>query len=114
MALADNDPAGHVCDGGSGGAAYGLITTINDIASPFEEMVPTADLHHFNLDAPPNQSTLFIVLSMFASFGYVIAACASDSMLVCYTQRERITITRGCQRASARRRWRSHAQYVAT
>ncbi|RLO09436.1 hypothetical protein DYB28_014485 [Aphanomyces astaci] len=68
-------------------------------------MVPTPGLQHFNLDAP-NQSTVLVVLSMFSSFGYVIAACASDAMLVRYTQRE-LTVTRGCQRASARRRWRS-------
>ncbi|ETV88716.1 hypothetical protein H257_00235 [Aphanomyces astaci] len=40
-------------------------------------MVPTADLQHFNLDAPLNQSTLFVVLFLFSTFGYVITACGS-------------------------------------
>ncbi|RQM20922.1 hypothetical protein B5M09_012102, partial [Aphanomyces astaci] len=64
------------------------------------EMVLTANLQHFNLDAHHNQSTLFFVLSMFASFGYVIAACGSVTPC-----ENAVTITRGCQRASARRRW---------
>ncbi|ETV67822.1 hypothetical protein H257_16059 [Aphanomyces astaci] len=105
MALADNVPTGHVCDGGSGGTAYGLIMTpttsqarlTNDPTSDRNhrragmtslvgelffnrekpkycgrplEMVLTANLQHFNLDAHHNQSTLFFVLSMFASFGH--------------------------------------------
>ncbi|OQR99748.1 Folate-Biopterin Transporter (FBT) Family [Achlya hypogyna] len=42
---------------------------------------------YLNFDAPGRGST-FIILSMFISFGYVIAACASDAMVVQYAQRE--------------------------
>ncbi|ETV78626.1 hypothetical protein H257_08118 [Aphanomyces astaci] len=55
------------------------------------EKVPAAELQHFNLDAP-NNGTLFIILSMFVAFGYVLAACASDAMVVEYAQREPVAI----------------------
>ncbi|KDO25572.1 hypothetical protein SPRG_20695 [Saprolegnia parasitica CBS 223.65] len=45
----------------------------------------------FDLDAP-NRGTLFIMMSMLVSFGYVIAACASDAMVVQYAQREPVAI----------------------
>ncbi|ETW04748.1 hypothetical protein H310_03895 [Aphanomyces invadans] len=41
----------------------------------------------FNL-AAPDQGTMFIILSMFVSLGYVTAACASDAMVTEYSQRE--------------------------
>jgi hypothetical protein len=41
----------------------------------------------FNLSAP-EQGSLFIILSMFVSLGYVTAACASDAMVTEYSQRE--------------------------
>ncbi|EQC42608.1 hypothetical protein SDRG_00337 [Saprolegnia diclina VS20] len=46
---------------------------------------------YFDLDAP-NRGTLFIMMSMLVSFGYVIAACASDAMVVQYAQREPVAI----------------------
>ncbi|RHZ32934.1 hypothetical protein DYB37_004355 [Aphanomyces astaci] len=51
------------------------------------EQVPAAELQYFNLDAP-NNGTFFILLSMFIAFGYVLAASASDAMVVEYAQRE--------------------------
>ncbi|RHZ12609.1 hypothetical protein DYB37_010601 [Aphanomyces astaci] len=49
------------------------------------------DLDLFNISAPDNGS-LFIILSMFVSLGYVTAACASDAMVVQYAQREPLAI----------------------
>ncbi|RHY91375.1 hypothetical protein DYB26_008205 [Aphanomyces astaci] len=51
------------------------------------EKVPKSELQYFNLAAPDN-GTLFILLSMFIAFGYVLAASASDAMVVEYAQRE--------------------------
>ncbi|RHY12113.1 hypothetical protein DYB25_004308 [Aphanomyces astaci] len=45
----------------------------------------------FNLLAPDSGS-LFIILSMFVSLGYVTAACASDAMVCEYAQREPVAI----------------------
>ncbi|KDO25657.1 hypothetical protein SPRG_08956 [Saprolegnia parasitica CBS 223.65] len=45
----------------------------------------------FNLDAP-GRGTLFIIMSMLVSFGYVIADCSADAMVVEYAQREPIAI----------------------
>ncbi|RQM21563.1 hypothetical protein B5M09_011933 [Aphanomyces astaci] len=45
------------------------------------------ELQYFNLAAPDN-GTLIILLSIFIAFGYVLAASASDAMVVKYTQRE--------------------------
>ncbi|KAF0708701.1 Aste57867_6255 [Aphanomyces stellatus] len=53
--------------------------------------VPKDQLQYFNTDAP-NQGTKFIVLSMLVSFGYVMADCAADAMVVEYAQREPIEI----------------------
>ncbi|KAH9142723.1 hypothetical protein AeNC1_019487, partial [Aphanomyces euteiches] len=36
---------------------------------------------YFNLDAP-NNGTMFIMLSVLVSFGYVMADCAADAMVV--------------------------------
>ncbi|CAK4519129.1 unnamed protein product [Aphanomyces euteiches] len=49
------------------------------------------DKVYFNLDAPDN-GTLFIMLSVLVSFGYVMADCAADAMVVEYAQREPIAI----------------------
>ncbi|KAF0716592.1 Aste57867_2770 [Aphanomyces stellatus] len=46
---------------------------------------------HMN-EAAPNQAALFVVLSMVASLGYVMAIAASDAMVVHYAQREPIAI----------------------
>ncbi|CAK4697101.1 unnamed protein product [Aphanomyces euteiches] len=46
---------------------------------------------YFNLDAP-NNGTMFIMLSVLVSFGYVMADCAADAMVVEYAQREPIAI----------------------
>ncbi|RHY10892.1 hypothetical protein DYB36_009613, partial [Aphanomyces astaci] len=55
------------------------------------EKVPKSELQYFNLTAPDN-GTLFILLSMFIAFGYVLAASASDAMVVEYAQREPVAI----------------------
>ncbi|RHZ13033.1 hypothetical protein DYB26_011178 [Aphanomyces astaci] len=59
-------------------------------ATPLEK-VPESELQYFNLSAP-DSGTLFILLSMFIAFGYVLAASASDAMVVEYAQREPIAI----------------------
>ncbi|KAF0691518.1 Aste57867_17281 [Aphanomyces stellatus] len=46
-----------------------------------------ADKELFNPSAPDN-GTVFIMLSMLVSFGYVLADCAADAMVVEYAQRE--------------------------
>ncbi|RHZ35069.1 hypothetical protein DYB31_013411, partial [Aphanomyces astaci] len=48
-------------------------------------------LQYFNFSAPDN-GTLFILLSMFIAFGYVLSASASDAMVVEYAQREPVAI----------------------
>ncbi|KAF0716556.1 Aste57867_2786 [Aphanomyces stellatus] len=53
--------------------------------------VPKDQLQYFNLDAP-NNGTLFIVLSMLVSFGYVLSDCASDAMVVEYAHREPMAV----------------------
>ncbi|KAH9150036.1 hypothetical protein AeRB84_007049 [Aphanomyces euteiches] len=53
--------------------------------------VPASELQYFNFNAP-NKGTTFIVLSMLVSFGYVLADCAADAMVVEYAQREPIAI----------------------
>ncbi|KAF0708700.1 Aste57867_6254 [Aphanomyces stellatus] len=53
--------------------------------------VPKDQLQYFNTDAP-NQGTKFIMLSMIVSFGYVMADCAADAMVVEYAQREPLAI----------------------
>ncbi|OQR85548.1 folate-Biopterin Transporter (FBT) family [Thraustotheca clavata] len=45
----------------------------------------------YDMEAP-NRGMLFIMMSMLVSFGYVVAACASDAMVVQYAQREPIAI----------------------
>ncbi|RLO12375.1 hypothetical protein DYB28_012179, partial [Aphanomyces astaci] len=55
------------------------------------EKVPKSELQYFNLTAPDN-GTLFILLSMFIAFGYVLSASASDAMVVEYAQREPVAI----------------------
>ncbi|KAF0714191.1 Aste57867_3996 [Aphanomyces stellatus] len=45
------------------------------------------DLKHINADAP-SSGGFFIVMSMFASLGYVLADVAADAMVVQYAQRE--------------------------
>ncbi|RHY73689.1 hypothetical protein DYB26_005838 [Aphanomyces astaci] len=54
---------------------------------PLESVPPDVLEANFNLGAPDNGSK-FILLSMVVSFGYVLAACASDAMVVQYAQRE--------------------------
>ncbi|ETV64174.1 hypothetical protein H257_18903 [Aphanomyces astaci] len=51
------------------------------------ETVPASELKHFNLSAP-DQGMFYIMVSMVASIAYIIAACASDAMVVEYAQRE--------------------------
>ncbi|ETV63761.1 hypothetical protein H257_19307 [Aphanomyces astaci] len=46
-----------------------------------ELMEPKLELQYFNFSAPDN-GTLFILLSMFIAFGYVLAASALDAMVV--------------------------------
>ncbi|RHZ09344.1 hypothetical protein DYB26_009095 [Aphanomyces astaci] len=76
-----------------------IVMTFSSLGEPFcnrektkycstpLEKVPANELEHFNLTAPDN-GRLFILLSMFVAFGYVLAACASDAMVVEYAQRE--------------------------
>ncbi|ETV73875.1 hypothetical protein H257_11533 [Aphanomyces astaci] len=50
---------------------------------------PLEELQYFDLSAPDNGTLfilLFILLSMFIAFGYVMAASASDTMVVEYAQ----------------------------
>ncbi|KAF0699502.1 Aste57867_9924 [Aphanomyces stellatus] len=54
---------------------------------PLEKVPQAIKDKYFNLDAPDKGAT-FILLSVFVSFGYVTAACASDAMVVQYAQRE--------------------------
>ncbi|KAF0715092.1 Aste57867_3572 [Aphanomyces stellatus] len=54
---------------------------------PLEKVPQAAKDAAFNLEAP-DVGAKFIMLSMFTSFGYVTAACASDAMVVQYAQRE--------------------------
>ncbi|ETW06030.1 hypothetical protein H310_03639 [Aphanomyces invadans] len=54
---------------------------------PLQTVPPDAIAANFNLAAPDNGSK-FILLSMVVSFGYVLAACASDAMVVQYARRE--------------------------
>ncbi|ETW09832.1 hypothetical protein H310_00292 [Aphanomyces invadans] len=62
--------------------------------------VPEAERRaHFNLDAP-DQGSLFILLSMVASIGYIIAECASDAMIIQYAQREPLALRGRVQTAS--------------
>ncbi|EQC31456.1 hypothetical protein SDRG_11054 [Saprolegnia diclina VS20] len=53
--------------------------------------VSLPDRVYFNVDAPANGAK-FIILSMVTSVGYVMAACASDAMVVQYAQREPVAI----------------------
>ncbi|RHZ27234.1 hypothetical protein DYB37_012571 [Aphanomyces astaci] len=55
------------------------------------EKVPKSELQYFNSAAPDN-GTMFILLSMFIAFGYVLSASASDAMVVEYAQREPVAI----------------------
>ncbi|KDO33496.1 hypothetical protein SPRG_02304 [Saprolegnia parasitica CBS 223.65] len=57
------------------------------------------DRVYFNIDAPSNGAK-FIILSMVTSIGYVMAACASDAMVVQYAQREPVAIRGGFKRRS--------------
>ncbi|ETV71811.1 hypothetical protein H257_12955 [Aphanomyces astaci] len=59
-------------------------------ATPLEK-VPKSELQYFNLSAPDN-GTLYILLSMFTAFGYLLSASASDAMVVEYAQREPVAI----------------------
>ncbi|KDO21700.1 hypothetical protein SPRG_13038 [Saprolegnia parasitica CBS 223.65] len=74
------------------GAPYCDRRLTKDLCNlPIENVKPSDVALYFDLDAP-NRGSLFILLSMFVSFGYVIAACASDAMVVEYAQREPIAI----------------------
>ncbi|OQR96944.1 folate-Biopterin Transporter (FBT) family [Achlya hypogyna] len=59
-------------------------------AKPFAEAT-AEEKRFFNVAAPANGAK-FIVLSMVTSIGYVMAACASDAMVVQYAQREPVAI----------------------
>ncbi|KDO27756.1 hypothetical protein SPRG_20394 [Saprolegnia parasitica CBS 223.65] len=59
----------------------------NVCKTPLRNISDADKAAYLNFDAPARGST-FIILSMFISFGYVIAACASDAMVVQYAQRE--------------------------
>ncbi|KAH9149363.1 hypothetical protein AeRB84_007556 [Aphanomyces euteiches] len=67
-------------DEGRPGACSAIYSKTND-----------TDKKYFNLDAP-NNGTMFIMLSVLVSFGYVMADCAADAMVVEYAQREPIAI----------------------
>ncbi|RQM25396.1 hypothetical protein B5M09_011206 [Aphanomyces astaci] len=58
-----------------------LIETLRYCGTPLDEV--RCSVLHFR----PNIGTLFILLSMFMAFGYVLAASASDVMVVEYAQR---------------------------
>ncbi|OQR88869.1 folate-Biopterin Transporter (FBT) family [Achlya hypogyna] len=64
-------------------------TTLCDV--PISKVNQSDIAKYFDLDAP-NRGALFIIMSMLVSFGYVIAACASDAMVVEYAQREPVAI----------------------
>ncbi|KAF0696074.1 Aste57867_13155 [Aphanomyces stellatus] len=53
--------------------------------------VPSSELPNFNFHAP-DHGGLFILLSMFASLGYVMADCAADALVVTYAQREPLAV----------------------
>ncbi|KAF0698942.1 Aste57867_10464 [Aphanomyces stellatus] len=55
--------------------------------------IPPTELQYFNFHAP-DRGSLFILLSMAVSVGYMLAGCATDAILVEYAQREPLA-TRG-------------------
>ncbi|OQR93155.1 Folate-Biopterin Transporter (FBT) Family [Achlya hypogyna] len=57
------------------------------VTPPVANLTRDGTLQYYNMDAP-NGGTKFIVLSVLVGFGYVMADCAADAMVVQYAQRE--------------------------
>ncbi|OQS01921.1 transmembrane protein [Thraustotheca clavata] len=55
------------------------------------ELRKNGTFNYYNLDAP-NDGFKFILLSVLVGFGYVMADCAADAMVVQYAQREPLAI----------------------
>ncbi|KDO19157.1 hypothetical protein SPRG_21600 [Saprolegnia parasitica CBS 223.65] len=69
-------------------ATTGLcIMTFSPFPAPYCDDACLAKTAAFNYDAP-NSGFPFIVLSVLVGFGYVMADCAADAMVVEYAQRE--------------------------
>ncbi|OQR89569.1 transmembrane protein [Achlya hypogyna] len=58
---------------------------------PTRETVNASIAKYFNFDAP-DSGTKFIIMSAIVCFGYVMADCAADAMVVEYAQREPVAI----------------------
>ncbi|EQC29116.1 hypothetical protein SDRG_13147 [Saprolegnia diclina VS20] len=71
------------------GAPYcdGRFTKCPSVTPPIANLTRDDKLQYYNFDAP-NGGTKFIVLSVIVGFGYVMADCAADAMVVEYAQRE--------------------------
>ncbi|OQR89383.1 Folate-Biopterin Transporter (FBT) Family [Achlya hypogyna] len=61
------------------------------VTPPKENLTRDGTLEWYNFDAP-NSGGSFIVLSVIVGFGYIMADCAADAMVVEYAQREPIAI----------------------
>ncbi|OQS01919.1 folate-Biopterin Transporter (FBT) family [Thraustotheca clavata] len=61
------------------------------VTPPKANLTRDGTFQYYNFDAP-NGGTQFIVLSVIAGFGYVMADCAADAMVVEFAQREPIAI----------------------
>ncbi|OQS03129.1 Folate-Biopterin Transporter (FBT) Family [Thraustotheca clavata] len=68
------------------GAPY-CDARLTDCTRPITNFTKEEVAKYFNEDAS-NRGSLFIMLSLFVSIGYVIADCAADAMVVQYAQRE--------------------------
>ncbi|EQC29117.1 hypothetical protein SDRG_13148 [Saprolegnia diclina VS20] len=69
-------------------ATFGLcLMTFSPFPAPYCDDACLAKMATFNVDAP-NSGFKFIVLSVLVGFGYVMADCAADAMVVEYAQRE--------------------------
>ncbi|KDO19158.1 hypothetical protein SPRG_15681 [Saprolegnia parasitica CBS 223.65] len=65
--------------------------TCPSVTPPIANLTRDKTLQYYNFDAP-NGGTKFIVLTVLVGFGYVMADCAADAMVVEYAQREPIAI----------------------
>ncbi|OQR92287.1 Folate-Biopterin Transporter (FBT) Family [Achlya hypogyna] len=65
--------------------------TCPSVTPPVANLTRDGTLQFYNFDAP-NGGTKFIVLSVLVGFGYVMADCAADAMVVQYAQREPMAI----------------------
>ncbi|KDO28880.1 hypothetical protein SPRG_05751 [Saprolegnia parasitica CBS 223.65] len=61
------------------------------VTPPIANLTRDNKLQYYNFDAP-DAGGQFIVLSVIVGFGYVLADCAADAMVVEYAQREPIAI----------------------